>query len=517
MFSRGLLVVSIAALTACGGGGGGGGSTTPTPPVGSTNNAPVISSSGQATVLEGSTSVITLSASDADGDSLTYSLDGADGGLFTLSGQDIVFTQAPNFESPESATQSNTYVITAKVGDGTVTVDQDITVNVADAFEGRVIDGPVRDAKVYVQCSDGVTDNGEIMTQSDSEGGYFLSKVCPEGFTAQSLVSIGGVDTTTNKELTNLALRADIPTDASKSSYITPVSTLIASQATPALKQAVVDSFEFLGSEAGSFSYEDLLAIDPWSGAQADDDLATDMQVTNLLLGAILQTAAQLVAGSSADQEASALLVSSLISNEIIGLDEESEDDLFTPGGLLALLSDVLIGFEESGIDPNFSADLYSGVASNAASSLATVMQQLGDVVDPTSSGVVTVIATLQSFLGNDIDTAVDAIGQAVATGVTGSELDALIADLDLILAAVVETVNQNIVVVEIDNGETDNGAGTGEGGDGGTDNGTGTDAGTGTDTGTDTGTGTDTSTETEIIYEGFTLPKSIKVLETVE
>ena len=211
MFSRGLLVVSIAALTACGGGGGGGGSTTPTPPVGSTNNAPVISSSGQATVLEGSTSVITLSASDADGDSLTYSLDGADGGLFTLSGQDIVFTQAPNFESPESATQSNTYVITAKVGDGTVTVDQDITVNVADAFEGRVIDGPVRDAKVYVQCSDGVTDNGEIMTQSDSEGGYFLSKVCPEGFTAQSLVSIGGVDTTTNKELTNLALRADIP------------------------------------------------------------------------------------------------------------------------------------------------------------------------------------------------------------------------------------------------------------------------------------------------------------------
>ena len=484
MFSRGLLVVAIAALSACGGGGGG---EVVTPPTGSTNTAPVFGSAGEASVLEGSTVVITLSASDADTDSLTYSLDGADASLFTLAGQDVVFNQAPDFEVPGSSAQSNAYAITAKVSDGAVTVEQPIAVNVADAFEGRVIDGPVRDAKVYVQCSDGVTDNGDIETQSDAEGGYFLSKVCPEGFAAESLVSVGGVDTTTNKALTNLALRADISADPSKSSYITPISTLIASQATPALKQAVVDSLglsDFSGSD--SLSYEDVLALDPWDGAQSGDVLATEMQITNLLLGAIFQTTAGLVAGSSADQEATALLVSDLIASQITNLEDTSV--LFTASGLTEALGAVLAGFEASGLDANFVAANYDGVVASASAVLATTVQQLADVADPTSDAVATVLAVMQTFIGDDISDAVDLIGEAVESGLTGAELDAVIAGAESDVADVVGAVNENIivVVVVIDDG-----------------------------TGTDDGTGSET--ETEIIYEGFALPKSIKVLETVE
>jgi hypothetical protein len=75
-------ICSLCLLAACGGGGGGGGGAAP-PEV--PNRAPVLSDSGSIAVLEGTTSLTALGATDADGDSLTFSIiSGDDQSLFTI-------------------------------------------------------------------------------------------------------------------------------------------------------------------------------------------------------------------------------------------------------------------------------------------------------------------------------------------------------------------------------------------------------------------------------------------------
>ena len=79
-------------LTACGGGGGGGSSSGGGDGGYNPNNPPVIDGSTTSySVIENQTSAFTVSASDADGDSLTYSISGGeDGSLFNISSSGIV-------------------------------------------------------------------------------------------------------------------------------------------------------------------------------------------------------------------------------------------------------------------------------------------------------------------------------------------------------------------------------------------------------------------------------------------
>ena len=68
-------------IASCGGGGGGGGGSTPTPPTPPTppaNNAPTFANVGTIGVEENTTAIGTVTATDADGDTLTYSVTGDD-------------------------------------------------------------------------------------------------------------------------------------------------------------------------------------------------------------------------------------------------------------------------------------------------------------------------------------------------------------------------------------------------------------------------------------------------------
>ena len=88
-------------LTACGGGGGGGSSYGGGDDGYNPNNPPVIDGSTTSySVIENQTSAFTVSATDADGDSLTYSVSGGDdGALFNISSTGVVtFIAAPDFE-----------------------------------------------------------------------------------------------------------------------------------------------------------------------------------------------------------------------------------------------------------------------------------------------------------------------------------------------------------------------------------------------------------------------------------
>ena len=158
-----ILVASVlATLAACGGGGGGGGSTAVSQPVQTANRAPVIVDPGTLTVSEGATAVATITASDADNDSLTFSIaSGDDQSLFSIDASTgaLSFSTAPDFESPGDSGSDNVYGVTVQVSDGVLSDSQSLSITVSDtlAFEetSLVVNVPV-DALQSACPGDGV-------------------------------------------------------------------------------------------------------------------------------------------------------------------------------------------------------------------------------------------------------------------------------------------------------------------------------------------------------------------------
>lgn len=117
-------------LAACGGGGGSGGGSS-----GGGNHAPSITSAGSVSVAENIIGVAyTATATDADGNSLTYSLAGTDAGRFSINASTgaVSFTSAPDFEAPADANGDNIYNITIGVSDGMTSVSKAVAITVTD-------------------------------------------------------------------------------------------------------------------------------------------------------------------------------------------------------------------------------------------------------------------------------------------------------------------------------------------------------------------------------------------------
>ena len=120
-----LYIASLFVIVSCGGGGGGGSSDNANDYV-TPNRAPnITNSSTNISVQENQTAVVTVTASDPDGDSLTYSLNatsGNDSALFdiTSTGGVITFKTAPDFEIPTDADADNVYALVAIVSDGSL-------------------------------------------------------------------------------------------------------------------------------------------------------------------------------------------------------------------------------------------------------------------------------------------------------------------------------------------------------------------------------------------------------------
>lgn len=114
---------AILALTIAGCGGGSGSSTTQTsPPVSATNSAPVVTSSSTASILENSTAVFyTLSATDADNDSLSTVeiVTSTDGAFFTIDTQNLQLSPSAllDFEQANDEDADNIYDIDIRVTD----------------------------------------------------------------------------------------------------------------------------------------------------------------------------------------------------------------------------------------------------------------------------------------------------------------------------------------------------------------------------------------------------------------
>src|SRR5205085_1799593 len=91
-----------------------------------TNNPPVATDSSETTAEDAAKSM-TLHATDADGDSLTYAIDAAPthGTLGTVSGNTVTYTPAANYNGPDSFTfHANDGTANSNISTLTVTVTE---------------------------------------------------------------------------------------------------------------------------------------------------------------------------------------------------------------------------------------------------------------------------------------------------------------------------------------------------------------------------------------------------------
>lgn len=97
------------------------------------NTPPSMNLSSTISINEGVTEVIDVGATDADGDSLTYTLGSQDPSNdatnFSISTAGVIsFNSAPDWENPSDYNTDNIYTINVSVSDGTETVIQDISI-----------------------------------------------------------------------------------------------------------------------------------------------------------------------------------------------------------------------------------------------------------------------------------------------------------------------------------------------------------------------------------------------------
>ena len=119
-----------------------------------------------------------MTATDADGDVLTYSITGgADQSLFAIDGSSgaLSFQSAPDYESPADADTNNAYVIEVSVSDGSLSASQTITVTVTNANDNTPAltsstHASVVENSTAVQMVTATDADGDVLTYSITGG-----------------------------------------------------------------------------------------------------------------------------------------------------------------------------------------------------------------------------------------------------------------------------------------------------------------------------------------------------------
>ena len=176
---------------------------------------------------ENQKSVVSVSATDPDNDTLTYELTGVDSSLFSISTIGVItFNDAPDYEAPGSASGTNTYNITVVVSDGELSISQDINVtvtNIADQISGIAVDGYVAGATVFQDLNnDGDLDAGEPSAATNSLGAFNLTLSSVNRNAPVRIIN--GFDLATNEIHPSIL---DISVNETGTYVVSPVSTLV--------------------------------------------------------------------------------------------------------------------------------------------------------------------------------------------------------------------------------------------------------------------------------------------------
>lgn len=409
-------LLMVAALVACGGGSA-------PEPIQLTNTAPTITDPGTLSLLEGSTEVLTLSASDAQNDNLSFSLAPSDDeDLFVITSQgELSFISSPDFETPTDSGVDSVYEVTVQVSDGSLSDTQALTVTVIDAFEGRVVDAPISGANVFVDLNgNNEQDEGEPSGTTDADGFFNVETfTVPEGSTAR-VISKGGTDTKTGKALPGLALVSDVPEDVTKPANVTPLTTVVASVDTPEEKAQVLQA---MGVDK---TPEELLTTDNWAAAERGDEDAKAAQRVNQQIGLLLQTAATVLDDGDETTDISVLLAKQ-VAEEISEIAASADDiDLTSPATLTTVLSEAVTDVAPTVV---IEASAISAVASTVADVNAVVADPALDPLSDVASDIVqSAQEDLQASVANVVSGEVSVADFEAATDTTQLFADVVIA-----------------------------------------------------------------------------------------
>ena len=423
------LLSSLLVLTACGGGGGG--SSAPAV-VQVTNTAPTISDPGALSLLEGGLSVATISASDAQNNSLSFSIaSGDDEDLFSITtGGALTFATAPDFEAPADSDTDNVYDVTVQVSDGSLTDTQALTITVTDAFEGRVVDAPIAGASVFVDLNgNNAQDADEPSGVTDDSGFFNVDTFTPPEGVAVKVISKGGTDTKTGKALPDLALISDVPADITKPANVTPLTTVVASVDTPEAKAQVLLA---MGIDK---TPEELLTTDNWAAAEGGDESAKAAQRVNQQVGLLLQTAATVADDGDEATDISVSLAKAVAAEISTVATSDAGIDLTSADTLTTVLSEAV-----AEVAPTVVVEAAAIAA--VASSVATVNLVVADpTLDPLSDVAADIVESAQEDLQTSVadvvsgEVSVEAFETATDTTELFSEIviavDALDTDKD--------------------------------------------------------------------------------------
>ena len=144
------------------------------------DNAPVFSSPATASVAENQTAAYTAQATDADGDTLNYSLSGTDAGLFTIDATTgaVSFVAPPDFEMPDDDDGDNVYdiIVTASDGAAANDVDQTVAITVTNENDNTPVFSSPASAEVAENQSAATVVYTAAATDADGDTlGYSLS------------------------------------------------------------------------------------------------------------------------------------------------------------------------------------------------------------------------------------------------------------------------------------------------------------------------------------------------------
>ena len=144
------------------------------------DNAPVFSSPATAGVAENQTAAYTAQATDADGDTLNYSLSGTDAGLFTIDATTgaVSFVAPPDFEMPDDDDGDNVYdiIVTASDGVAANNIDQAVAITVTNENDNTPVFSSPASAEVAENQSAATVVYTAAATDADGDTlGYSLS------------------------------------------------------------------------------------------------------------------------------------------------------------------------------------------------------------------------------------------------------------------------------------------------------------------------------------------------------
>ena len=105
------------------------------------NEPPVFTSDAAVSMAENQTAAYTALATDADGDTLSYSLSGTDAARFMIDPATgaVRFIASPDFENPDDAGGNNVYDITVTASDGDNSTNQDVAITVMNVNDNDPI------------------------------------------------------------------------------------------------------------------------------------------------------------------------------------------------------------------------------------------------------------------------------------------------------------------------------------------------------------------------------------------